>query len=87
MYRIDAAYCCRRRTFRGRCACLSVCLARGGTPANTDEPIEMAFGTDSCGPKEPDVRLSHIGATWRIRSIDLCGGGAKRPVAANFFKL
>ena len=30
-----------------------------------------------CGPKEPCIRWGvHIGATWRIRWIDLCGSGA-----------
>ena len=41
-------------------------------PAETDEPIEMLFVTNTL---ERVLHGVHIGATWRIRQNDLYGGG------------
>jgi len=55
-----------------------LCVGHDCVLCKKAEPIEMPFGADSRGPKEPCIAWGagvHIGATWRIRWIDLCGGG------------
>jgi len=45
------------------------------TKIGTDhaEPIKMKLAADSSGPKNNALNRGHIGATWRIRWISLCG--------------
>ena len=53
----NAAYCYRRHTFRG----LSVYFWRA-LQKRMNRSIEMQFGADCCGPKEPCIRWD---AHWR----------------------
>jgi len=43
IYHLDAAFCYRRRTFRGLCVRECV-LGTPVSPAETAEPIDMTFG-------------------------------------------
>ena len=55
MRRVDEACCCYRLcTLRGFCVRMSVCA--GHTGAKLAERIEMPFGPDLRGPKEPRLR-------------------------------
>jgi len=55
-----------------RSVCLSVCVGHTRAPCKTPEPIEMPFG----GRFVWTSWEVHIGASWRIRLMDLCGDGA-----------
>jgi len=49
------------------------------SPAKTADPIEMPFGADSHGPREPRIDGMHIGATYYGGSIS--EAAAMRPIA------
>jgi len=58
------------------CVSLCVCWAQLEW-SKTAEPIEMRFGADQTRVGQSDrVSERHVGADWRIRCIDRCGGDA-----------
>ena len=57
--------------------CVCVCLVTTVSSAKAAEPIKILFGVDSRAWAQGTViRCVPIGATWRIRRIDPCGGVA-----------